>query len=318
MVNLSFLILIDRRMFAHYMKGLLHTIKYQLGDSSYPIADNDHYLLDLTRELTEKLQKMVRQGSIVKVVGFDLAVENQPDSASGAISGRIKYYSPTKARCDAWREAFKATQKWKKIQGISPNYNYDFRVGLDAGQSYAGAGTAHYQNIANNAWLELDSGSVPQALALVDSSTVDSKQSLFDVWNLGIEKDDGAAAPTFGEGWHPYMPVSDVAADDMDFVMNETAILVTNPNGPQYASLEYDEIPFSCAFGTSITNFKWRPVTGEYIPVMCGLLDVHCADVVKTGEAGPELTLNVHVAGWYPILKRRKSRRKFRGRRRRK
>ncbi len=328
MVNLSILILIDRLVLYLNMKGLLHTLAYQLGDSTTPVANNAKYLLDTSADLTRKLQKMVRQGQIFKVVGFDISLENNlggSDDVLGSCSGSINYISPTKARCDAWRHAFKATQKWRKIQGISPNYNYDFRVGLEEGITYANTkfGSATYNDIANQAWLETNGTGNALGLNLL-STTTDSQQSLFDVWNLGIEMSDATAVPTFGAGWNPYLPDSGLNTTDMDFVINEASLLVTNPNGPQYASLEKSKIPFSCAYGQSATakgatNFEWRPVTGEYIPVMNGLFEVHCKDVSQTSETDTvELLLNVHIAGWYPILKRRKSRRKFRGRRRRK
>jgi len=299
-------------------KGMLHQLTYQIGTSVDPIENNHYVLFDLSRDLTLKMQNMVRQGQIFKLVGIDVGLENNPDTAAGSVSGSFHYYTPTKGRCDAWRKAFSAVMKWRKIQGISPNFNYDFRVGIDAALDYENYGGTHYGSIANQAWIELDAESDPLGLYLEDSGTVESKQSIFDVWNIGIPIN--TATPDFGQGWHPYLPVSGDNSEEMDFVKHEFALLKTNPRGPQQARAEFDEIPFMVAYTqgyptgyVDATNFKWRPTAGEYLPIMNGLLYGHMKDVSNfDDEATVEITVSFHISGWYPILKRRK----FKGKRR--
>lgn len=334
------------------MSNLLHTITYRAGNSTQPLNNNDFHLMDFSRDLTTKMQKMVRQGQIFKLCGIDVSLETNPDDEGGSVSGQFRFFAPTKGRCDAWRHAFGAVQRWRKIQGISPNYNYDFRVGYNLAWDYETWGGDAYNTIANQAWLETESdgagGATPLGLYLIDTATADSKQSIFDVYNLGIEMNDAAAVPTFGQGWHPYMPIDGTNAEEMDFVKHETALLVTNPNGPQYAQVGQEEIiPFSVSYtpnnvvteeistertlyvptpGTGYTtqvtnplgeatNFKWRPISGEYVPVMCGLMVGHYKDVSQTvaGENNCELRINVHLKGWYPIIKRRRKSRRRRG-----
>ena len=302
-------------------KGMIHTVSYNWSE----VEQGAYGYFDLSKQLTQKLQKMVRQGSIFKIVGIDIAV--LPDDGAqgeGGCAGVLRYFTPTKARCDAWRHAFSAVQKWRKIQGVSPNYNYDFRLGFDAAPFAAGK-MDFGGEVSNQAWLEYyaDDGTEAtyQGLFLLNSASANSQQSIFDVYNLGIELADGASDPSFGQGWTPYSPYQ--SADekvDMDFVKNEEALLVTNPAGPQYASLVPDYIGFQVSWsadggsdiggGKSTLPFQWRPVSNEYLPMMCGLSEVQITDTVQE-DNDQTLIFTFYVAGWSPILRRRgKSRRK--------
>lgn len=305
-------------------KGMLHTLSYGVGFDA-DLGNGEVAILDLSAELTRKMQRMVRQGQIFKLVGIDMAMQDKTDNEDGQATGYFQYMLPTKGRCDAWRTAFFAVQKWRKIQGIPANYNYDFRIGfndvyndptgysLQTRRAPFGTGDDAGQTIPNQAFLEIASNGDGQGLCMI-SPTANSATSIFDVHNLGIEYNDGATAPSFGYGWTPYFPTSNV--QDMDFVINEHALLVTNPKGPQYASLIPDTIPWSVAYADKSTDgavqtWKWRPVTGEYVPIMLGLLELHVDDVSNADKMS--IIINIHLAGWKPILqrkKRRKSRRR--------
>lgn len=262
---------------------------------------------------------MVRQGSIFKVVGWDISMSVEEgaifDPQSNA-TGSVSWISPSKGRCDAWRHAFYATQKWRKAQGVPPNYNYDFRLGFDAASERED--TFGDSPTANQAWLEYysddDEESSYQGLFLMNSAAAESQQSIFDVYNLGIEHRDGTDVPTFGSGWQPYNPFeSGEDRHEMDFVKNEQSLLVTNPRGPQYASLTRDFVGFQVSYtmdddkGTTTVPYQYRPVAREYVPVMCGLLQVSVLDTMQQ-QGDVNLELSFYVAGWTSLLKRRGSR----------
>lgn len=303
---------------------MIHTLSYNWDN----VEQGDYGIIDLSADLTRKLQQMVRQGSIFKVVGIDIA--SLPDASGtsneGGAAGVLRFYGPTKGRCDAWRHAFAAVSKWRKIQGVAPNYNYDFRVGFDAGiptiqeggplKYPYDSGANKYIPTPNQAWLEYYADDVSEAtfqgLFLTNSGAAESQQSIFDVYNLGIEMNDGKDAPTFGQGWTPYSPFESADAKvDMDFVKNETALLVTNPNGPQYASLTRDEIGFQTSWsqdddnGQSTVPFSFRPVSAEYMPILCGLIEMQVTDTINESDVQTLIT-TVYVSGWKPILQRRR------------
>lgn len=303
-------------------KGMIHTLSYNWGN----VDQGEYGYFDLSKQLTQKLQKMVRQGSIFKIVGIDIAV--LPDDGAegeGGVAGVLRYFTPTKGRCDAWRHAFLATQKWRKIQGVSGNYNYDFRLGFDAAP-FASGKMQFGGPVSNQAWLEYyaddDTEATYQGLFLLNSASANSQQSIFDVYNLGLEMNDGATSPSFGQGWTPYSPFQSVDEKvDMDFVKNEEALLVTNPNGPQYASLTPEYIGFQVSWsadggidiggGKSTLPFQWRPVSNEYLPMLCGLSEIQITDTVQE-SANQTLIITFYVSGWSPILRRRRRKKKSR------
>lgn len=297
---------------AFMRKGMIHTVSYNWSE----VEQGAYAVFDLSKQLTQKLQKMVRQGSIFKIVGIDIntLVDASGTRNESGVSGVMRYFTPTKGRCDAWRSVFLATQKWRKAQGVPPNYNYDFRLGFDAGT--VGASKVDFgAEISNQAWLEYyaddSTEASPQGLFLINSLSADSQQSIFDVHNLGIEMNDGASAPSFGQGWTPYSPFQ--SADekiDMDFVKNEEALLVTNPNGPEYASLSADYFSFGVYAtqdddnGHATVPFMWRPVSNEYLPSMCGLFEMQVTDTIQEDDI-QTLIVTFYVAGWSSILRRR-------------
>lgn len=298
-------------------KGMVHTLSY-----NWDAAEQGQYgNFDFSERLTETFQQMVRQGNIFKLVGIDIAVlpdSTATDQIEAGAAGVLTFCTPTLGRCQAWRSAFYATQKWRKIQGVPHNYNYDFRLGFDAAaeaqsKDYFGFPTS------NQAWLEYyaddDSEATYQGLYLLNSQAANSQQSVFDVHNLGIDINDGEENPSFGQGWTPYSPYE--SADekvDMDFVKNERPILVLNPAGKaKYAQTRPEQIAWSCSWtqdddkGTSTPPYQWRPVANEYLPVMCGLMQAYITDTVQEGS-NQTLIFSFYIAGWTPLVRRKRGR----------
>jgi len=280
-------------------KGLLHSVTYDLTD----MDDGNVFSLDTTAELTKKLQQMVRQGSILKLVGVDISAQQtgSPDPPGGRVTGQLLYMSPTKGRCDAWRKAFSAVQKARRLQGVAPNYQYDFRLGYDANQSYAAGGN---NPIPNQAFFETTAQGASEDLFFKDGGG-GTDQSIFAKWNAGVEVQ--TTTPDFAAGWVPYMTTS----SDLDYVSNEARLLSTNPKGPQAATEVSSVIPFQTSFSSSSTletstNFMWRPIAGEYLPVMCGLFNLQVMEASGVEES-IDLRVTFHFSGWYPILNKKRS-----------
>lgn len=299
------------------VKGMVHTCSYDWSG----VSQGSFGLFDFSRTLTETLQQMVRQGNIFKLVGLDIAVlPDDGDEGEGGVAGVMRFFQPTLGRCQAWRSAFFATQKWRKIQGVPHNYNYDFRLGFDSAPEAAEKGEFGYPT-PNQAWLEYyasdDSEESPQGLYLINSAAANSNQSIFDVHNLGIDINDGEENPSFGQGWTPYSPYQSTDEKiDMDFVKHETPLLVMNPAGKaKYAQVRPEEIGFQVSWsadggsaiggGKSTAAFQWRPVANEYLPVMCGLMEAQITDTVQT-DADQTLILTFYISGWKPLVRSRR------------
>ena len=108
--------------------GQIHTVN--TGQSG--VSTGQSYLVDLPGELSSQLQTMVRQGQYFKVVGID-AIANDlsgGQATPAVITGELRYYAPTRGRCEAYKQAYRAVRKGMELQGINVrgNRNYDFRV----------------------------------------------------------------------------------------------------------------------------------------------------------------------------------------------
>ena len=117
--------------------GMLHTVnfKQRLSDGDSIVLNND-----LCGQLTEQLQRMVRQGQYLKVTGIDIGLRPYASSPiNGVVTGVLRYFAPTKGRCEAYRGAFKAMAQIMKDQGINMRDNefYDFRVPIRDSSIYS-------------------------------------------------------------------------------------------------------------------------------------------------------------------------------------
>jgi len=252
--------------------------------------------IDLADELTQQLQRMVRQGNYFKLVGIDLAIRpNVPSPLGGdggTINGYIRYYSPTRGRCAAFRGAFKAMADQMKMQGISmrENQGYDFRVALS--NTAAGPNLRNQASLDGTNGLSLYSPGVPGA-------------SIFEVHNSSVKPnqlDSAVGVDQFSEG---YDTVLQSGAGKTDFVLNDQVMFTYNED---FASTEYQEIPFQMVYSygntnTSTINFQWRPDPALYVAVMTGNLEIVVNDMDLSGSATALiLESTFYVAGWKSIM----------------
>ena len=274
--------------------GMIHTINQTMK----PTRQGDIFTVDLSSLLSRQLQHMVRQGNYFKTVGIDMAMTGfdtgDNDTVDGGqISGRIRYFAPTRGRCNAYRNAFQVVMDGMKDQGLSLKGNklYDFKVALsNPGNSQILNGTEAIANLATV------NGSDP--LTLIDSGTSDNEE-VFSVYNSNVMPFDQTAAALNGRlTFNKY-------GSTTDFVLDETA------NGyfgnDNLANVQWEEIPFQLGFdelSDSVSpTFQFRPDPALYIAVMAGLFEIHFDAVSKDGDADElHVNLAIHVSGWKSIM----------------
>jgi len=268
--------------------GMLHTVNFEHRLSD---GDSQFNIHDLNGQLTEQLQRMVRQGQYLKVTGIDIGLRPYgPTPINGTVSGTLRYYAPTKGRCAAYRSAFKAMAKTMSNQGISMRDNefYDFRVPLRDSSIYVngffnGASFDGVNEIAMNK-------AAPEGVFQVHNESVQPKQ----------------VGATFSPGFSVY-------GSTTDFVLNQ------NQQGfegnAMVANLEFEEIPFQISLAQSpvtpgvdpqfntTTTFQWRPDPALYLAVLAGMFEINIQETQSSGAANDlQLEIAYTVAGWKSIM----------------
>lgn len=271
--------------------GQIHNVNFRAGPFTAPAQI---YNMDLAGQLTSQLQRMVRAGTFHKVCGIDMNIDPSGISGNGgSITGVIRYFTPTRGRCEAFRSAFRAAANLMKSQGVSMRDNklYDFRAPLNNTATLPG------NTFANRATLDGTNG-----LALVHD-TVDGA-SIFGVHNAGLQPVSSTAA---GDLFTPGFGTILQGAAGTDFVLNDEQPFTGNP---MEASTEYEEIPFECAFNptqagisSTATGFSFRPDPALYIAVLCGQFQI-LINEINLDPSVTSLTLNVsvQVSGWKSIM----------------
>lgn len=276
--------------------GQIHTVNKTLAMStaqelSTPFVVGD---VDLPGELTSQLQRMIRAGQYFKTVGIDISLDLDSNlSQSAVVSGYIRYYAPTRGRCEAFRGAFASMANQMKMQGISMRDNplYDFRAPINE----SSPGTFN-----NQASL---TGTVGEGLAL--NSAIDGL-GIFQVHNAGV-RPVFDSNNVYSEGFKTLLDGRD-SGTRADFVLNDVAPFTGNEH---IASLDYETIPFQLSLSTTsdesaTATFQWRPDPALYQAVLCGQYQVVIQDFqTETGILPPQvinLNLSVMVSGWKSIM----------------
>lgn len=275
--------------------GQIHTVNtsFEIAAGAEVLTPFNLGAIDLPGELTEQLQRMVRAGNYFKTVGIDVSLDLDSNlGESSVISGFIRYYAPTRGRCEAFRGAFKAMADMMKIQGISmrDNHMYDFKAPLSSAN-------LTFKNAAT-----LD-GTV--ALAL--NNDVAPGAGIFQVHNTSVKPTyEGTTSDLYSEGFDTLL-ASGGARND--FVLNESIAYTGNEHS---ASLDYETIPFMLAMSTTADErtspvFQFRPDPALYIAVLCGQFEVVITDFkTDAGLIDPlkktNINVSVMVSGWKSIM----------------
>ena len=296
--------------------GQIHTVNYELSAPGVPAGES--FLVDLPGQLTSQLQTMVRQGNYFKVVGIDMSLRNiagAPVLEPQSVSGKIKYYAPTRGRCEAYKAAYRAVRRGMELQGINVrgNRHYDFRVPITLP-----SGTANGTEFLNAATID---GSNNLTL---DASATSATDEVFTVYNSNIQPEQTAGVD-FSTGFGVPGGALGAGITPTDFVLNEGEYY--EGSMIRVASLEYESIPFQLSYGTSAAadtstafELEWRPDPALYLAVLTGQFVV---EIESSSSATQSLLIDmaVHVSGWKSIMgnpdkkrRSRKSSKKTRGR----
>ncbi len=289
--------------------GMIHTANFEIPTGPVGAVPGIAGTCDVSGVLTTQLQRMIRQGNFFKVVGIDIGVDTTGTSGGGQVSGELRYLAPTRGRCKAYRDAFKAMADAMKLQGISMRDNklYDFRVPLTpAGAANGAVGHAPFENQASLDGVE--------GLVMTDPLGLIPGREVFYVHNRSnIPEYTGTAGDQFQPG---FSTILQSEATGTDFVLNDS-VMYTGNDG--HASTEFESIPFVCSWTPDSSDlaimFDWQPDPALYLAVMTGQFDVYIEELELDGgnTQGLNLRIAIHVAGWKSIMgnpdKKRRSRR---------
>ncbi len=267
--------------------GMIHNVNFTTRVSD---GDTTSTLLDLTGQLSEQLQRLIRQGNYFKIAGIDMTLHGVGGATGGTVQGLLRYYAPTSGRCEAYRAAFKAMAEAMKVKGISMTDNkyYDFKCTTrDSGLLT--------NNLANCASF---GGGIELALNGA------APNGVFQVHNEGVQP--ASATATFSPGFAVFGSAGE------DFVLNEGQSGFTGTDG-MVADEEFEEIAFSISFdqdGATGGNLQlqWRPDPALYLAVMTGMFELTLDNVDVSGASQVDIETSIMVAGWKSIMGKRNRR----------
>ena len=264
------------------------------------------FLIDISKHLSQRYGKLVRQGQLFKIKSAHVRVYNPNTLVQDNLltaSGRLLFYSPTKNRKDAWKSAFRAVQNLRKSHGLKSKH-YDFRVGLE--ESFGA--------VVGQAWVREED----ETLTL--GGIYDDQNSIFAVHNaqLAMPSQEGHPQDERMNGFGtPYDLVGVNSLNDLDFKEGLGGDAEYFIEGEANAIME--SIPFSVAHAGAWDNAGTDDFVGvtnaEHIEVnsmaMCGLvgilIDTQVPDdsELQTEDYGIQVTLDVER--WTPIFPKRKA-----------
>lgn len=267
--------------------GQIHTVNHTMSFANAGAINN----IDIPGELTNQLERVIRQGNYFKVVGIDMNLSTQGTVGGGQVTGYLRYYAPTAGRCAAYRGAFKSMKKLMDIQGLNMNTHggnaeYDFRVSI----TDENGGIV----LPNHATLDGVTG-----LALYHQT--DGNHSVFDVHNSTVLPRASVGATGGSTGFDT---IINDGAGATDFILN-------NQNLGSYnhmtANVNWEYIPFTLTWTPDTTDlttvWQWRPDPALFLAVMTGQFQVYVEEVNLDGTApGLELNMAFMVSGWKSIM----------------
>ncbi len=307
--------------------GQIHTTRFNYETSETSTGTTNAHLCDVAGKLTGQFNRQVRHMATYKIVGVDLVAQLPEDlvildSDTVVCKGRLRFFQPTKGRCDAMRTAFQQMMEQMKNQGINPGTNkgYDFRVLPRAPTNYPTNIAFDTVALRNNATMN---GSTE--LAMIDNGGSDFE--VFTSHNSNVQPVINTTNP-YADGLQTQVGALQVAAGGQptDFVLNDGEISEGNPD---FADVVMEEIPFELAYDSTarrVTQLNWRPDPALYLSVLTGQIEIVLDEITASGggvgtQDGIEIDCSIHVAGWKSIVRPPKSRsmkKKSSSRRRRK
>ena len=300
--------------------GQIHTCNWTLQDikaaTNVGGTPTNQAILDISSRLQDQLQTMVHTMNNFKVCGINMTLEDYGTSEGGGqISGRLEYYSPTRGRCMALKNAWDFQRNQLKQSGIpyGKNSNYDFKPLMYGNNAYSGiiggqvgAPAPTDSDVPNVAYSTNNAG---QAMTYSLARGGASNQNIFAVWNDSLNPSGQASGDVFSPGFAR----PDVASGE-DFVLFDEQVIYAPRN---WADDSVQWIPFQMSWDPSDSDisvsFDWQPDPALYLSVLCGQFTLVIEEIEFDGDVDA-LTIRVaiHVAGWKSAISSPKSRRKSR------
>lgn len=294
--------------------GQIHTTRFNYETVDTATGTGNAHLCDVAGKLTGQFNRQCRHMATYKIVGVDLVAQLPEDiPALGAdrviCKGRLRFFQPTKGRCDAMRTAFQQMMEQMKNQGINPGTNkgYDFRVLPRAASNYPTNTVFDTVALRNNATMNGIT-----ALAMIDNGGSDFE--VFSNHNSNVQPVINSTNP-YADGLQTQVGVLQAAAGitPSDFVLNDGEISEGNPD---FADLVMEEIPFELAYDSTarrVAQVQWRPDPALYLSVLTGQIEIVLDEITAAGATAPaldgiEIDCSIHVAGWKSIVRAPKSR----------
>jgi hypothetical protein len=218
--------------------------------------------------------------------------DSSTGDGGGQASGFLEYWSPTRGRCKAYRDAFAAMRNAMKLQGISmtTNPNYDFRVSWKDEQSLSVNGQIPLGNRAS-----LDG---TNDLVFYGGATASSE--VFTVHNNSVTPVN-TGVPNFQTGFN----TMGVQNTPTDFVRDEQDLGYTG--NEMFANPNAEAIPFQLSYTPGSTDIadtlQWRPDPALYIAMAFGQLRVKFDELdLDTEVEALNMDVAVHIAGWKSVM----------------
>jgi len=289
--------------------GQIHTTSFNYEGAAALTGEANAFLADCSAALSTQFNRNIRMMQSYKWVGADLVVQlpeiinpSGGESTEVSVKGRMRYFAPTKGRCNALRAAYQQFRETARQQGVNPSNNklFDFRVVPRTLSNYSL--NSVFQPIYNTTTLD---GVNP--LTMVGSVAL----ACFPTYNTGVSpKDAGVTAGDFASGLRTQVGT---LTTQTDFTLNEGTIQTGNH---LIADLEMEEIPFVLTFDgvdKRTSSLQWRPDPALYVSVLGGFVEIVLDEVKASGAGGAfpiegfEMDMALHWAGWKSIVQPPKS-----------
>lgn len=293
--------------------GQIHTTKFNFETYSGSTGESNGFLCDNSAKLSTQFNRNIRMMQSYKWVGADLVIQLPEDvsptgnnSTSVQVKGRMRYFAPTKGRCQALRDAYNQFRTMARSQGVNPAKNrlFDFRVTPRPETEYP------VNALAFNTEETLKNLTTLNGITALCMTGGTVATSVFDSYNVGVNPEDSAITPAdFASGLDTWQ-----SGTQTDFVMNEGLIQSGNPNK---ADVALEEIPFVLTYDSvdpRSNSLQWRPDPALYVSVLGGWVEIVLDEITATGATGAgslegiEMDIAMHWAGWKSIVNPPKTR----------
>lgn len=293
--------------------GQIHTTSFNYEASESYTGESNAFLADNSAALSTQFNRNIRMMQSYKWVGADLIVQlpelvnpSGGESTEVSVKGRMRYFAPTKGRCNALRAAYQQFRETARQQGVNPSNNklFDFRVVPRALSNYTI--NSVFRPIYNTTTLD-----GINSLTMIDGGA--TTVECFTSYNIGVSPEDiSVTSADFASGLRTQVGT---LLTQTDFVNNEGLIQSGNP---LIADVTMEEIPFVLTFDgvdKRTSSLQWRPDPALYVSVLGGFVEIVLDEVKATGASGAfpiegfEMDLALHWAGWKSIVQVPKSNR---------